>query len=310
MPSSRLEMENQEELRVAHPRHILYQVAKAMNGKHNDLRVTLPSHSTWKTAIRAAEEAMGDVDESIYLMPQSTGSTNRQRVHEMALDFARNESTMVDPWGTNYGRRIRTRSDIRHSGAPQRASANTRQRLRETAKKMVDEPWKDPYANIHVGLTEGYPPIVTANLRVYAIDDSPAGELGQLDAVEMIWDTGAHRTIITEKLLPQSFREYLRAPIHDPYRSSAGSSVQIDAEVALSNDIILINTLAIVLPQAKMPNQLRGILFGQISCINRIRYESISRDFLLAKGENVGDDVWGDLIVKEYLNEDDNIVIV
>lgn len=44
-----------------------------------------------------------------------------------------------------------------------------------------------------------------------------------------------------------------------------------------------------------------GILFGQISCINRIRYESIPRGFLLPKGENVGDDVWGDFIVKEYL---------
>lgn len=68
--------------------------------------------------------------------------------------------------------------------------------------------------------------------------------------------------------------------------------------------------MAIVIPQAKMPNQLRGILFGQTSCINRIRYESIPRGFLLAKGENVGDDVWGDLIVKEYFNEDDNIVVV
>lgn len=53
-----------------------------------------------------------------------------------------------------------------------------------------------------------------------------------------------------------------------------------------------------------MPNQLRGILFGQLSCINRIRYESVPREFLVAKGEYIGDDLWGDFIVKEYFDED------
>ena len=57
----------------------------------------------------------------------------------------------------------------------------------------------------------------------------------------------------------------------------------MDAEVALTNKIMLVNALAVVVPQAKMPNQLLGILFGQISCINRLRYESTPREFLVAE---------------------------
>lgn len=59
-----------------------------------------------------------------------------------------------------------------------------------------------------------------------------------------------------------------------------------------------------------MPNQLQGILFGQASCIHRLRYESIFHDFLVAKGEDVAEDVWGDVVVKEYIDEDENIVMV
>lgn len=307
-------MENEQNMRVDHPRNILYQVSKSMNGKHDDLRATLSSQSTWKTAIRAAEEAMGDIDESIYLMPPSSGTTNRRRVREMALAFAQSDqtATAASPLGPGYGQRVRTspNSDISRSGPPRRASEATRQRLRETAKKLASEPWRDPYANIRAGMIEGHLPIVTANVRAYAIDDARAGKLGELDRVDMIWDTGSHRTIITEELLPESFREYLQTPVHDPYRCGGGSSVQVDAEIAMTNHLVLTSTVAIIVPQAKMPNQFRGILFGQVSCINRIRYESIPRCFLIANGEDVGEDVWGDFIVKEYFDENDEIVVV
>lgn len=45
-----------------------------MKGKYNDLSVSIPGDTTWKVSIRSAKETMGDVDEDIYLMPQSTGS--------------------------------------------------------------------------------------------------------------------------------------------------------------------------------------------------------------------------------------------
>lgn len=79
------------------------------------------------------------------------------------------------------------------------------------------------------------------------------------------------------------------------------------AEVALTNKIMLVNALAVVVPQAKMPNQLLGILFGQISCINRLRYESTSpRISRRERRENI----WGDFVIKEYVDGDGNIIVV
>lgn len=79
--------------------------------------------------------------------------------------------------------------------------------------------------------------------------------------------------------------------------------------MALTNKVILVNNLAVVALQ-KMPHQLQGILFGQASCINRLRYESIPREFLVAKGENVAEDIWGDFVIKEYVDDDGNIIVV
>lgn len=42
-------------------------------------------------------------------------------------------------------------------------------------QKMVDQPWKDPHANIHVGLPEGHLPILKVTLYVYSIGISLAG---------------------------------------------------------------------------------------------------------------------------------------
>lgn len=84
-----------DDTRVDHPRHVLYQVAKSMNGRHNDLSVTLPANSTWKTALQAVQEAMGNVDEKIYLMPPNAGSTSRPDLRETALELARNDNIPI-----------------------------------------------------------------------------------------------------------------------------------------------------------------------------------------------------------------------
>lgn len=170
------------------------------------------------------------------------------------------------------------------------------------AKKLVSELWRDPYANIQAGMIEGHLPIVIANVWTYAIDNSQVGKLGELDCVDMIWDMDLHCTIITEELLPELFREYLQTPVHDPYWCGDGFSVQVNAEIAMINHLILTSMVAITVPQAKMPNQFWGILFSQVSCINQIRYESIPCCSLIVNGKDVGEDVWRDFIVKEYFN--------
>ncbi|KAJ5435219.1 hypothetical protein N7491_005814 [Penicillium cf. griseofulvum] len=57
------------EIRTLHPRDVLRQLADSMNCKHNELSVTIPVHTTWRSAIQAVEAALGDVDEDFLLMP-------------------------------------------------------------------------------------------------------------------------------------------------------------------------------------------------------------------------------------------------
>lgn len=61
---------------------------------------------------------------------------------------------------------------------------------------------------------------------------------------------------------------------------------QVDVEIALTNQTRLPRPRhlgnAIIVPQNKMPNWLRVILFRKLPCVNRIRYESVLRDFLVA----------------------------
>lgn len=42
-----------------------------------------------------------------------------------------------------------------------------------------------------------------------------------------------------------------------------------------------------------MPNQLLGILFGQITCIDRLSLQAIPRRILLAKKEHISEEFWG-----------------
>ena len=51
--------------------------------------------------------------------------------------------------------------------------------------------------------------------------------------MDMVFDTGAHRTIIAEDLFLAEYRQYLKLPAHSPYRSTSGLVVQVDASIAI-----------------------------------------------------------------------------
>ena len=59
-----------------------------------------------------------------------------------------------------------------------------------------------------------------------------------------------------------------------------------------------------------VPNERVSILLGQKECIDRLVYESIPRSILPTRGENLENDVWSDFILKEYLDESDNLVAI
>ena len=145
-------------------------------------------------------------------------------------------------------------------------------------------------------------------MKIFAIDSTDKDEAEELSSVDMLWDTGAHQTIITEDLLSKSFRQYLQDPSHDPYRSGDKTRVQLDVIIAFSNTPIKITTIALVVPKSIVPNQRVGVLFGQKHCMDCMSYRSIPRRILIAKGQDVDDEIWGDLVIDEFINEDDEIV--
>ena len=69
-----------------------------------------------------------------------------------------------------------------------------------------------------------------------------------------------------------------------------------------------IATIATIVPKVQMPNQLVGILFGQLSWIDRLTLRMIPRRILLAKGEEISEEFWGDIIAEEYIDVDNKIV--
>jgi hypothetical protein len=117
----------------------------------------------------------------------------------------------------------------------------------------------------------------------------------------------AHQTYITEDLLSDQFRQYLKDPIHDPYRSKNGVRVHVDAVIGLSNAPIGITGIVMVVAKSEVPNERIGILFGQKLCIDRLNYHSIPRRVLNAKGEDVDKGFWGSIVIEEYIDKVGNI---
>jgi hypothetical protein len=291
-----------------HPSDLLRCVAGSMNWKDTGIFVTVPIMTTWKTVLRATDSALGEVDrEFMVTYPRTEAQQLRRR--QIALQNVEDEKASSSSVQSSPGRPIRTKYDIMSLPSPKHASDETRKRLKENAKLFDD--FRKPYPVIlPANITEKTLPTVKANVRLVGIDSKSSDPEEELKLVDMLWDTGAQQTIITEELLSESFRRYLQDPIHDPYRSSGGLRVQLDALVAFSNAPINIPAIVMIVPKSVVPNQRVGILFGQQQCIDRIGYRSFPRHILKAKGEEINEEVWGDFVIDEFVNEDGDLVCV
>lgn len=289
--------------RTLHPRDVLCQLAESMNGEHDELSVTIPMYTTWRSALQAVESALNGVDKPFLVFPHR--NTNRRAIRELGLQAA------SEPHSANVqALPIRTSVDLDTLELRPPLSEEGRERLRQMAKEAANTEFRYPYASLRPALEDSFLPMIQADLIIQGLDGRKADPVCQLKGVNMIFDTGAHRTFITEELLSPSFREYLRDSVHDSYRGMDGLSVQVDAGIALSNCLVPLDAVAGVIPKSKMPNQLVGILFGQATCIDRLSFRAIPRHVLRAKGEEISDGLWGDILADEYVNIDGEIVSI
>ena len=295
-----------EVTKTQHPSELLHQVAQGMNFRYPEISVTVPRATTWKTILRAIDSALSEVDEPIIVLdkrPESYRQRRQQILRQIALQTVKDWSS---PTNISPGLPIRTQYDIKSLPFPKPASEETRKRLKEYAKS--DHDFYDPYAfTLHAKITEKTLPIVKAQVTLKGIDDIDGDKTESLEHVDMIWDTGAHRTIITEDLLSESFRQFLKDPQHDDYRLDNGLRVQMDAVIGLSNTPIEINAIVMVVPKSVVPNERIGILFGQLQCIDCISYHSSPRRILEAKGEEINEEMWGDIVIDGYVDNDDKL---
>lgn len=295
---------------VLPPSELLRQVAGYMKNETSDITVMVAIDTTWKTAMRAVDAALGELDGSMTVIKPRT-EAQRNRLRQIALENVaawNAEASSPSSAETLPGRPIRTKYDISSLPMPKPASREAVQRLKEN---MI--PWedvRDPYPVVlAAAITEKTLPIVKGNLVINGIDSEYQG-LEKVELVDMLWDTGAQSTIITEDLLSESFRQFLQQPNHDPYRSENKLRVQVDATIGLSNTPIKLNAIAFVVPKNSVPNFRSGVIFGQRQCIDCISYHSIPRSILRAEGEAVGDEIWGELVVDKFVDEDGNLVSV
>ena len=284
------------------PSEVLHKLSRSMVGLSPELSVQLPVTTTWKTALKATEEALGNIDQPVMMLPKHLQKPS-QRLREMAARDAAAASS------SDSMLRIRTNVDVAKLPMPPRPWKPLPEKWKEYARQSCE--FRQPYpVTIRADITESTLPVITGSISLNGINEESENEAVELAQVKMLWDTGAHRTIVAQDLLPESFQEYLKKPTHDPYRVADANQVQVDMVVALSNHAVVMRAIAWVVPKSKIPNERVGILFGQLGCIDRLQYESIPASILSADGEDLEDNVWGDLILKRYLNDDEEIVTV
>jgi hypothetical protein len=282
-----------------------------MHGRDGDEPITVPVETTWKTVLNATVSALGERDGPMTVQKPQTAE-HRRRMRQIALENvaawkaeAESSSTKTSP-----GLPIRTQYDISSLPMPKRATKEQKQRLKENMISLEDMN-RDPYPIIlSTAITERTLPLVTANISISGIDAADDERVEKLNSVEMLWDTGAHATVITEDLLSEMFRQYLQQPTHDPFRSDNRRRVQVDIVVGFSNISVEIKAIALVVPKSVVPNERIGVIFGQSQCINSMNYRSIPRSILRAKGEEVDDETWGDIVIDEIVDVCGDLVSV
>jgi hypothetical protein len=288
-----------------HPSELLHQVAEAMGGRHPELSVTVPRIISWKAALRAIDSALGEVDERMmvtYKRPEHYRQILRQTALQNVKDWSSSSLSAIK----SPGLPIRTQYDINSLPMPKPASEEKWKKLKEDAMSKPI-PYHPYTFSIRANIMDKTLPVVKANVRLRGVDHIGGDITEKLEQVDMIWDTGAHQTIITEDLLSESFREFLKDSRHDVYRSGDGLRLQMDAFIAFSNIPIDINAIVLVVPKSMMPNEHIGILFGQLQCIDCISYHSSPRRILQAKGEDIEEGVWGDIVIDGTVDFDDKL---
>jgi hypothetical protein len=124
--------------RTLHPRDVLRQLADSMNGKHDELSMTIPANTTWRSVLQAVESALNGVDEPFMVLPPH--DPNRRIMRESGLQAASESRTENVP-------ALPIRTSVNLETRPPRLpmSEERRERLRQMAKEMTNMEFRYPH---------------------------------------------------------------------------------------------------------------------------------------------------------------------
>ena len=149
--------------------------------------------------------------------------------------------------------------------------------------------------------------MVSGTLILRGLDADPSDEINecQVDLDNMLWDTGSHGCTITEDILSIKFQQYLKSSEHDSYRDASGVCVQVDGYLAVTNMAFRFNAVFKVQSASSLPNSRSGVILGQNSLLNRMAFSCVPRVVLEKQGQVLGDHIWGEINISEYVDVTD-----
>lgn len=238
------------------PSHILRTVANSMIWNDRDIVVNVEPRMTWQSATAAVLHALGDRDEPVYIMsPRPRGA--REYIKRLAL-----EERAYAESGNIHGLPLRNAPDLASLPHPKPTSMSARAKLRDNLRNDPI-PDREPYLlDITATAEDRWLPSIPGTVKITGIHPVPENDPEiTLSRSDILFDTGAHISTITEDLLDSRFREYLSQSFHDPYRSSSGVAVQGAALFAFGDQPPLeMDCIFQVVPLDSVPNHRSGII--------------------------------------------------
>lgn len=258
--------------------------------------VILPHAAKWGSVISAVQASIRGKENELLLLHTPVPKSAKDRLRHIALQFP------GGPFAQNLPSPIRTKIDLSNFPEPRKPSAALLAILKKNAKTVSVA---DPYVtnNVRAVLEDGHLPSIAGRLQLSALDGLEDHPQEMIESSMCLWDSASYCSLISEDLLSSTFREFLNHPVHDPYRRSGSRNIlQVNAWFRFSNHAAEISTIFTVLPISHIPNRRSGIILGQQAFMAMMVVRCIPRYILIAKGEQVADNEWGDIEVEEYID--------
>ncbi len=287
------------------PWEIVHQVGFLLENKTPDRQIRIPESTTAQFAIQAA---LPDYELRLRLLPAHlAGPKYREAVRDSArrsiADFRSSGTILAErPTNTRIGLPIRTHTqDLPILKPPSR---ETKQKLMQKLRENPDLYKSDPAVVVLKPLDYGKIPLIRGS--VFLQDSETVGPDGlDIGITDMIWDTGANRCMLSRELVGDDF--YQKCHEANPLTDDASVVAAVGTiRMLLSNTALALSVTIFIGPS--LPNAFQGVLLGQHSFLDRLVAKQVPRSIIVRRGQQIQDDCYGDILLYEYLDQDDRLV--